>query len=105
MMEPSKETPVQESAIGGGRNAMCFSDDIFDTLTVISVNVQSAKGLLERMDEPLDDPEPARLLADAQKEIMRLAQILAPLRSELPIRESAEQGGPDLPARSMDSNI
>lgn len=42
-------------------------------LTVISVNIQTAKGILERTEGPIKDTEAAQLLADAQKEIMNLA--------------------------------
>lgn len=37
-------------------------------LTVISVNIQTAKGILERAEGPIKDTEVAQLLVDAQKE-------------------------------------
>lgn len=51
----------------------CIAQAIETPLTVISVNIQTAKGILERAGDPVKDGSAAELLADAQKEIMALA--------------------------------
>lgn len=70
----------------GERNAGCLADVIqaVETpLTVISVNIQTAKDILEWTEGAVKDTDAAELLADAQREIMNLADKLkAMLREE-----------------------
>lgn len=63
----------------GEKNTECLADvvQMIETpLTVISVHIQTAKGILERTAGPIKDTDAAELLADAQREIMNLADKL-----------------------------
>lgn len=51
------------------------SHEMRTPLTVISVNIQTAMGIINRMDEAMKDPEAVRLLTEAQSEIMRLSRM------------------------------
>lgn len=52
------------------------SHEMRTPLTVISVNVQTVTEILEDMGESLKDAEAAKLLQNAQQEIMRLSRMV-----------------------------
>lgn len=67
------------------KNAGCLAgviQAIETPLTVISVNIQTAKGILERTESPMKETEAIELLADAQKEMMKLADQLKVMLTE-----------------------
>lgn len=65
------------------------SHEMRTPLTVISVNIQTAMGIINRMDEAMKDPEAVRLLTEAQSEIMRLSRMAGGMLALSSVSDSA----------------
>jgi len=74
------------------------SHEMRTPLTVISVNVQKARAMLEDMGEVLKDPETVELLSDAQSEIMRMSRMVGGMLNLASISENTEKSRTDLSA-------
>ncbi len=67
------------------------SHDMRTPLTVISVNVQTALGILEDMGDALKDPDMEKLLQNAQGEIMRLARMVGGMLTLASMSENTDK--------------
>jgi signal transduction histidine kinase len=74
------------------------SHEMRTPLTVVSVNVQTAMGILKHMGKSVNDPEITELLGDAQSEIMRLARMVGGMLTLSSLRENTEKSMVDLSA-------
>ena len=67
------------------------SHDMRTPLTVISVNVQTALGILEDMGDASKDPDMEKLLQNAQGEIMRLARMVGGMLTLASMSENTDK--------------
>lgn len=72
------------------------SHEMRTPLTVISVDIQTAAGILKHTDEAMNIPEAVELLTDAQEEIIRLAKMVGGMLTLASLSESAEKSKLDL---------
>ena len=74
------------------------SHEMRTPLTVISVNVQVALRLLQRMDDVIKDPEAETMLQNAQSEIMRLSRMVDGMLTLASISDGTEKRKTDFSA-------